>query len=130
MAAQQAPPSFFKRIMEAIIHRIEGNDDPTQKYDYLMDPPNIKTSAILSDSQVESVAESCYLGATFPSMQPLAQLSVELANWSPSKQGKAREQLTATMIGIETNVVPTVLQAPASSGGKKEKKEKQEENKQ
>jgi hypothetical protein len=123
---QQTKPSIFDRIVEAVIKRLEGGDDPRRKYDYLMDPPNIKTSSILSDTQLDGVAESTFLGETFPSLEPLKAFSVELARWSPSKAGKAREQLTATMISQETHVIPTVLsqQAQAQSG-KKDKKEKE-----
>ena len=119
-------PSIPTRILEAIIKRIEGGDDPRRKFDYLMDPPNVKTSSILSEAQVDSVAECCYLGESFPSLLPLKNFSIELAKWSPSKAGKGREQLTATMINETTHVVPMAMQAAATTQNKKEKENKKE----
>lgn len=118
--------SVTERIMEAIIKRIEGGDDPRRKYDYLMDPPNIKTSSILTDVQLDSTAECCFLGEQFASLLPLKEFVVELANWSPSKKGTGREQLTATMISTETHVVPMAMQAMTSEKNKKDKKQKEE----
>lgn len=123
-AMTEAKPSFIERAKEAIIKRIEGGEDPRRKYDYLMDPPNIKTSSILSEMQLDSVAECCFLGEQFPSLYPLKEFSVELAKWSPSKGGKGREQLTATMISTETHVVPMALQQIAEKS-KEKKKEKE-----
>lgn len=123
--AQIHKQSITERVVEAVIKRLEGGDDPRRKYDYLMDPPNIKTSSILSDTQLDGVAESTFLGETFPSLEPLKAFSVELARWSPSKAGKAREQLTATMISQETHVVPTMISQQAQSGKKDKKEEKQ-----
>ncbi len=115
----------LQRIINAIVKRLEG-DDQTGKYEYLTKPDkdNIKTLSVLSDSQLDSTAECCYLGSAFPSMSPLSKFVRGLAEWSPSKQGKRAEQLTATMIHQETNVIPTVLQTPSSP--KKDKKEKEE----
>lgn len=121
---EQPKPPFIERIKEAIIKRIEGGDDPRKKYDYLMDPPNIKTSSILSEMQLDSVAECCFLGEQFPSLMPLKEFAVELARWSPSKAGKGREQLTATMISTETHVVPMAMQQ-ITEKGKEKKKEKE-----
>lgn len=116
--------SRIDRIFEAIIKRIEGQDDPRKKFDYLMDPPNIKTSAILSEQQLDSVAECCWLGESFPSLLPLKFLAVELANWSPSKTGKGRDQLTATMISEHKEIIPmTVSQILDKKDKKKREKE-------
>jgi len=117
----------FRRIMEAIIKRIEGQDDPKKKFDYLMDPPNIKTSSILSEIQLDSVAECSWLGDSFPSLLPLKDLAVELAKWSPSKTGKGREQLTATMISEHKEILPMAFQNVMSGKEKKKKKEKETE---
>lgn len=121
---EQIKPSFIDRVKEAVIKLIEGGDDPRRKYDYLMDPPNIKTSSILSETQLDSVAECCFLGETFPSLEPLKNFSIELARWSPSKAGKGRDQLTATMISQETHVVPMALQQ-INDQSKQKKKDKE-----
>ena len=126
MMEKTQPKSMVDRILEAIIKRIEGQDDPKKKFDYLMDPPNIKTSAILTESQLDSVAECCWLGESFPSLLPLKQLAVELANWSPSKTGKGREQLTATMISEHKEIIPMSVSQLIEKKDKK-KKEKEEE---
>ena len=117
-----------KRIVNAIIKRIEGNDDPRHKYDYLTKPDtdNIKTMSVLAEGQVDSVAECSFLGASFPSLYPLASLSTTYAAWSPSKQGKRADQLTATMIQKEQSIIPTVLTAPTSNKKEKKKEEKQD----
>lgn len=108
-------------ILQSIKKIIEGGDDPRRKYDYLMDPPNIKTSSILTEGQLDSVAECCFLGNHFPSLTLLKTFSEELAGWTPSKAGKGREQLTATMISTETHVVPMALQQLTDKTKKKEK---------
>lgn len=112
---------LIKRATNALIKRMEG-EDQTGKYDYLSKPDreNIKTLSVLSESQLDSTAECCFLGQSFPSMAPLANFVKGLAEWSPSKQGKRAEQLTATMIHTETNVIPTVLTQQTNS--KKDKK--------
>ena len=111
------------RIIEAVIKRIEGGDDPRKKYDYLtkLDHDTVKSLAILSEVQLESIAECGYLGGAFPSMIPLKDFSEGLAQWSPSKAGKRAEQLTATMISQETHVIPTILNSQLQSDGKKKK---------
>ena len=119
---------YFERIIESVIKRIEGGDDPRRKYDYLtkLDEETMKSLANLSESQLDSMAECCWLGETFPSLMPLKDLVVELAKWSPSKGGKRAEQLTATMISQETHVVPTILNSQFQDGKKKKEKETKE----
>lgn len=115
---------FVDEFLDALIYKIKGGDDPRRKFDYLMNPPNIKTSAILTESQLDSVAECCWLGESFPSLLPLKQLAVELANWSPSKTGKGREQLTATMISEHKEIIPMSVSQLID---KKDKKKKEKE---
>jgi len=120
----------ISRIIEAVIKRIEGGDDPRKKYDYLtkLDNDTVKSLAILSEGQLESIAECNFLGQFFPSLAPLQDFSKGLAEWSPSKAGKRAEQLTATMISQETHVIPTILNSQLQSDGKKKKdKEKNQE---
>ena len=125
MEAQQKQRFDIKQylfdFLQSIKKIIEGGDDPRRKYDYLMDPPNIKTSSILTEGQLDSVAECVFLGDNFPSLVPLKKFSEELAGWTPSKAGKGREQLTATMISTETHVVPMALQQITDKSKKKEK---------
>ena len=122
--SKKTPISFLERAKEAILKRLEGADDPRRKFDYLMDPPNIKTSSILGEIQVDSVSESFWLGETFPSLDPLKTLSHELAKWSPSKTGKGREQLTATMISEHKEIIPmSITQLTKEKQKKKEKDE-------
>lgn len=120
--------NYVHKILNAIIKGIEG-DDQTGKYDYLTKPDhnNIKTLSVLSESQLDSTAECCFLGQSFPSMSPLANFVKGLAEWSPSKQGKRAEQLTATMIHTETSVIPTVIQQASNSKKDKKKEEKEGE---
>ena len=122
---QEEKKSIGRKILDAIIKRIEGGEDPRRKFDYLMDPPNIKTSAILSETQLDSVAECNFLGDQFPSLLPLKQLAVELAKWSPSKTGKGREQLTAAMITEHREIIPMSVSQLIEKKDKA-KKEKQE----
>lgn len=119
----------IKRIIEAVIKRIEGGDDPRKKYDYLAKPDRetIQTLSVLSDSQLDSTAECCFMGDTFPSMAPLKTFVTGLAHWSPSKQGKRAEQITATMINQQTHVVPTMMGLPQSQNNGQKKKDKKEE---
>lgn len=124
MTEEKEKKSVAKRILDAIIKRIEGQDDPRRKFDYLMNPPNIKTSAILTESQLDSVAECTWLGEQFPSLLPLKLLAVELANWSPSKAGKGREQLTATMISEHKEIIPMSVSQLID---KKDKKKREKE---
>lgn len=116
------------RIIEAVIKRIEGGDDPRKKYDYLtkLDKDTVKSLAILSEGQLDSIAECNFLGKAFPSMNPLKDFSEGLAQWSPSKAGKRAEQLTATMISQETHVVPAVLNSQLNDGKKSKGKEGKE----
>lgn len=123
MDSDKPKKSIYDRIIDAVIKRIEGTDDPRRKFDYLMDPPNIKTASILGEIQVDSVSECCWLGESFPSLEPLKALSVELAKWSPSKTGKGRDQLTATMISEHKEIIPMSI---TQLTDKKKKKEKEE----
>ena len=125
MTEQPKKKGFIERFKDALINMISGGDHYRQKYEYLMNPKNIKTSAILSEMQLDSVAEYCWLGDSFPSLMPLKALALELANWSPSKAGKGREQLTATMITEHKEIVPYSIQELVSKK-QKEKKEKEE----
>lgn len=130
MTEQEQPQSIAQRVINAVLKRIEGGDDPRKKYDYLSKPDKdtIKTLSILTDQQVDSVAECVFLGRTFPSLMPLTDISLELAHWSPSKKGVGREQLTQTMISQETNIIPTVLNQPSGQNQKdKEQKQKKAE---
>jgi hypothetical protein len=113
-------------VLKAIIKKISG-DDPQRKYDYLtkLHADTVKSLACLSETQLDSTAECQFLGAHFPSLNPLASFVTELAFWSPSKQGKRAEQVTATMINQETHLIPTVLNQPVQ--GKKQKKEEKEQ---
>lgn len=118
----------MNRVIEAIIKRIEGADDPRKKYDYLtkLDDETVKSLAILSEGQLDSIAECNFLGYAFPSLMPLRNFAIGLAQFSPSKAGKRAEQLTATMISQETHVVPTVLSQMQESSKKKKDKENKE----
>lgn len=120
---------FIDRLLEAIIKKISG-DDPQHKYDYLtkLKPDTVKSLAVLSDQQLDSTAECKFLGGNFPSFAPLSDFVTELAYWSPSKQGKRAEQVTATMISQETHVVPTVLNQMQQEKKKKDKEKNQNEN--
>lgn len=113
--------------MQAIIKKISG-DDPRQRYDFLtkLDEKTVKSLSNLSDLQLDSIAESEFLGNTFLSLSPLKNFAIGLAYWSPSKQGKRAEQVTATMISQETHVVPTVLSQQSQDKKKKDKKEKED----
>ena len=113
----------LERIIEAVIKRIEGGDDPRKKYDYLtkLDEETIKSLSNLTETQLDGMAECCWLGETFPSLMPLKDFVIELAHWTPSKAGKRAEQLTATMISQETHVIPTILNSQLQSDGKKKK---------
>ena len=117
---------YIQDILVAVKRRIEGSDDPRRKFDYLMDPANIKTSSILTEMQLDSVAECTWLGETFPSLEPLKDLSVELAKWSPSRTGKGRDQLTATMISEHKEIIPMSIQQLTSKEKKKKEKEESE----
>lgn len=108
--AEAKPENFVERMKEAIIKRIEGAEDPRRKWDYLMNPKNLKTSSILSEVQEDSIAACNWLGLAFPSLSPLADYANEQAQWSPSKVGKGREQLTATMISEHKEIVPMMAQ--------------------
>lgn len=114
-------------IVKAVVARIKGDDGEMGKYDYLTKPDkeNIKTMSDLTDSQLDSNAECGFLGEAFPSFSPLRSFTRELAGWSPSRKGKRAEQLTAAMIKTETNVIPTVMNAPAPAKKEKDKKDKE-----
>ena len=114
---------IVNRFIEALIKKVEGGDDPRKKYDYLtkLDQDTVKSLAILSEGQLDSIAECGFLGKEFPSMDPLKTFSEGLAQWSPSKAGKRAEQLTATMISQETHVIPTILNSQLQSDSKKKK---------
>lgn len=116
---------IVKRLVEAVIKRLEGGDDPRKKYDYLakLDDETLKTMSVLTESQIDSVAECSWLASTFPSMMPLKNFGESLAGWSPSKGGRRADQVTATMISQETHVVPQLINSnPAKPDNKKEKK--------
>lgn len=114
---------IVKRLLEAIVKRIEGGDDPRRKYDYLakLDDETVQTLSTLTDNQIDSVAECAWLASAFPSMGPLDKFGNTLAHWSPSKQGKRADQITATMINQQTHVIPTLLNQPSQPNNKKEK---------
>lgn len=127
---EPAKPSLKDRLLEAIIKKIEGNNDFKQKADLLVksNPDTIKTMSDLSDQQVDAIATAQWIGENFPSMKPLQDLMMSHAAWSPSKKGERAKQLTATMISEKTSVVPMALQ-PQMAGNptKKSKKENERE---
>lgn len=116
---------IVNRILLAVVKMLEGGDDPQRKYDNLtkMNHDTVKTMANLSETQIDSAAESSFLGNTFLSLTPLKIFAVGHAQWSPSKQGKRAEQVTATMISQETHLVPTLLEQQKKD--KKNRKEKE-----
>lgn len=119
----------WDRVIEAFIKKLEGGaEDPQRKYDYLtkLTPETVKSLAHLSEQQLNSMAECHFLGKHFPSLKPLADLALELAYWSPSKQGKRAEQLTATMLSRQDlQVIPYAMgQTTQDRKGKKPKEVK------
>lgn len=117
--------SFGGKAKEALLRKLQGGDDSRQKYDYQTKPDDksIKSLSILSEIKVDSISECCFMGEAFPSFIDLKGFSIQNAFWSPSKQGKGREQLTATMIGIETHIVPMAMQQLTDNKDKKKEKE-------
>jgi hypothetical protein len=125
----EAPkPSLKERLFDAIIRKIEGNNDFKQKADLLVktDKNTIKTMSDLSEQQVDAIATGQWVGKQFPSMKPLAELMLEFAAWSPSKKGERAKQLTATMISEHTSVIPMALQ-PNMQGNQTKKNKKENE---
>lgn len=120
---------IIPRIVDAVVKRIEGGDDPRKKFDYLtkLDDDTVKSLSNLSEGQLDAIAESQYLGEAFPSLKPLADFSLHLAKWSPSKSGKRAEQLTATMISQTVNVNNSTSMLDAALGKNKDKKQKESE---
>lgn len=82
---------FATRVKEAIIRKIEGAKDIKRKLDYLMKPEFLETSAVLTESQLQGIAECTWLGKNFKSLEPLSDFARELALWSPSKGGRGRD---------------------------------------
>jgi hypothetical protein len=122
-------PSLKERLFDAIIRKIEGNNDFKQKADLLVktNKDTIKTMSDLSEQQVDAIATGQWVGKQFPSMKPLAELMLEFAAWSPSKKGERAKQLTATMISEHTSVIPMALQPNMQGNQQKQKKEKEME---
>jgi hypothetical protein len=123
-------PSISERITEAIIRRIEGVKDLKKRLDYLMNPETLSSSARLTDSQVEAVAECAWLAKTFPSLQGLADFTKGYAAWSISKDGKGREEVVSVMISESREIYQTLGITPFQaiqdkSRGKEEKKGKE-----
>jgi hypothetical protein len=86
------------RVLEAIIRRIEGTKDIKKKFDYIMNPEKLSSSARLSESQVQAVSETQFLAAEFPTLQPLADFTKGYAEWSISRDGKGREEIVTVMV--------------------------------
>lgn len=87
-----------ERFIETILGKIEGTKDLKRRLDYLMKPEILETSSILSEQQLQGVAECCWLGDAFPSMGPLKDFARQYAQWTISKDGRGRDQATQTML--------------------------------
>ena len=90
-----------KQIKEAIIKRIAGAKDIKSRLDYLMKPEFLKTSARLTESQVQAISEMDWLGQNFPTLKPLQELGEALAGWSISLQGKGRDDAISLIMASE-----------------------------
>ena len=123
------PASPRQRILEAIVRKIEGAKDEVKKrLDYLMNPETISSSARLSELQVQAISECQWLGATFPTLQGLADLTREYAKWSISREGKGREEAVTVMIS-ETREILTSLGLPFTPVDSREKDRKDKKGK-
>ena len=121
---------LVKRFVDAIIKKIEGNNDFKQKAELLVktNPETMKAMSDLSEQQVDAISTAVWAGEQFPSLKPLSQLMTEMAAWSPSKKGERAKQLTATMISEHTSVVPMALQPNMQGNQKGKEKTKEMEN--
>jgi hypothetical protein len=117
------PPSLKDRILEAILRRIEGAKDLKKRLDYLMNPETLSSSARLSEIQVQAISECAWLGATFPSLQGLAEFTQGYAKWSISREGKGREEAVAVMVSENKEIQSTLL-LPGLTQQQQSKKDK------
>lgn len=118
-----------QRILEAIIRKIEGaKDEVKKKLDYLMNPETLSSSARLSELQVQAISECQWLGATFPTLQGLADLTRQYAEWSISREGKGREEAVTVMIS-ETREILTSLGLPFTPVESRDKDRKDKKGK-
>lgn len=109
----------IERFMEALIKRVEGSKDIRKKLDYLMKPDYIETSSILSSNQVDAVATMIQLGDMYPTLEPLKSFARLFATWTPSTDGKARDQLERVMMQVAPEQPPnvTTINTGGSKGG-------------
>lgn len=118
------PPFLKDRILEAILRRIEGAKDLKKRLDYLMNPETLSSSARLSETQLQAIAECAWLGDTFPSLKGLAEFTQGYAKWSISREGKGREEAVAVMVSENKEIQSTLLLPGLTQQqqGKKDKK--------
>jgi len=123
------PASASDRILEAVIRKIEGaKDEVKKKLDYLMNPETLSSSARLSELQVQAISECQWLGATFPTLQGLADLTRKYAEWSISREGKGREEAVTVMVS-ETKEILTSLGLPFTPIESRDKDQKNKKDK-
>jgi len=90
---------------------IRGKEDIREKFSFLFQPSNIKTASRLTTGQVEFVADAHFVTEYFPELQPLKDLSIEVAEVSVSHKGQRVEeaikfqqaskgQIGSTQVGI------------------------------
>lgn len=94
-------PNIKKRILNAIIRKIEGVKDLKRRLDYLMNPDALETSSRLTDMQIQGVNECCWLGDNFSSMEPLKDFARGFAKWAVSKEGKGRQEAISMIMASE-----------------------------
>lgn len=82
----------FINGLEKLFGLIRGKVDIKSRLMLLANPDNIKTSTILTPSQVEFVALAHYVSDEFPIFEPLKSYAVEFAETNISKHGTGREQ--------------------------------------
>jgi len=115
--------SVAERIKEAILHKIEGARDFKTRLDYLMKPEFLETSARLSETQVQAISEMAWLGKTFPTLKPLADLGRSLALWSISQGGKGREDAISLIMASEHKELLGALGITVPGPGQPQEKE-------
>lgn len=113
----------FKELLNIIRDR----EDITQKFAFLFDPKNIKTSTRLNASQVEFVADSFTATSYYPEFKPLQDLAKEVSEVMISHKGAGRGE------AIDFQKASRPTQTPSQFGiftaGKDGKEKKKKETK-
>jgi len=111
---------------------LEGKEDARQKFNFLLNPDNKKTSSYLQGRQVEFIADANWFLKAYPEFAPLKDLADEVSDSMISFEGKGVESVIRYEQASRQPGMPTqfgIFQTPMERKEGKEREEKSKESK-